>query len=87
MGDEIFIVESQWTDKEARVIHHIAHYSKMADNKQYRLYLRYNSDVDNYYPVGLLYGKVPIDTMEKNFYGDFNNDHIKSIIADLQKNP
>lgn len=87
VGDEIWIVESEWTDKETGVIHHTENYSKMTDNKSYRLYLGYNPDVDNYYPVGLLYGKVPMNTMEKNFYGDLKNDHIKSVVEELQKNP
>jgi hypothetical protein len=87
VGDEIWIVESEWTDKETGVIHHTENYSKMTDNKKYRLYLGYNSEVDNYYPVGLLYGKVPMNTMEKNYYGDFKNDHIKGVVEELQKNP
>lgn len=87
VGDEIWIVESEWTDKETGLIHHTENYSKMTENTKYRLYLGYNPDVDNYYPVGLLYGKVPMDTKEKKFYGDFNNDHIKNVVEELQINP
>lgn len=85
-GDVIKIVESEWTDAEG-VIHHTENYSKMAADKKYTLYLGYNPDVDNYYPIGLLYGKVPVDPSEKNFYGDFKSEHIKSVIEQLQKNP
>lgn len=84
-GDIIKIVESEWTDAQG-VIHHTENYSKMGIDKKYILYLGYNPEVENYYPIGLLYGKVPVDSSEKNFYGDFKNDHIKSVIDQLQKN-
>ena len=58
----------------------------MTESKKYRLYLRYNTEDDNYYSVGVLYGKVPLDdTIERNFYGDFKSDHIKGIIEKLKK--
>lgn len=83
-GDVIKIVESEWTDAEG-AIHHIENYSKMGNDKKYTLYLGYNPDVDNYYPIGMLYGKVPVDSSEKKFYGDFKNDHIEGVIEQLQK--
>ena len=46
----------------------------------------YNSEVDNYYPVGLLYGKIPMDTAENVFYGELNNDKIKTIVEELREN-
>ena len=85
-GDTIWIVESQWSDEKNRVVHHTENYLKMAVNKEYRLYLGYNSEVDNYYPVGLLYGKIPMDTAENVFYGELNNDKIKTIVEELREN-
>lgn len=86
-GDVIKIVESEWTDETNHVIHHTENYSKMNTDNKYTLYLGYNSDADNYYPIGLLYGKVPVDTSEKNFYGEIKSDHIKRVMKELQKNP
>jgi len=79
-GDVITIVESEWTDPNTKIIHHLENYSKMKEGKKYTLYLGYNIDYDNYYPVGLLYGKVPVDTSEKNFYGDFK-DSISRVLS------
>lgn len=83
----LIVVESEWTDAENRIIHHVENYSKMAVDKKYTLYLGYNPKVDNFYPIGLLYGKVPVDPSEKNFYGNFKNEHIKEVIRQLQGNP
>lgn len=85
-GDTIWIVESQWSDEKNRVVHHTENYLKMAVNKEYRLYSGYNSEVDNYYPVGLLYGKIPMDTAENVFYGELNNDKIKTIVEEFREN-
>jgi hypothetical protein len=38
IGDTIFVVESEWTDAENRIIHHVENYSKMAVDKKYTLY-------------------------------------------------
>jgi len=66
-GSEIDILESQWTDEETKIVHHTGGYLKMGTGKQYLLLLGYNSSVDNYYPLGLLYGKIPIDLNEDLF--------------------
>lgn len=84
-GDILEILESEWVDLEAKKIHHLEGYTKMKSNKKYTLYLGYNQEVDNYYPVGLLYGKIPNDEKEEKFYGDHQNPKIVEVIKDLKK--
>ena len=57
----------------------------MAVDRNYTLYLGYNVDADNYYPIGLLYGKVPVDSEEVNFYGNFENEHIMKVVKELRR--
>jgi hypothetical protein len=85
-GDMISILESEWYNPSDRVVHHTENYTKMKDSKAYILYLGHNPDVDNFYPVGLLYGKLPEDGNEPIFYGDANKyAHISEVINELQK--
>ena len=83
IGDVIRILESEWSDDEG-VIHHTSHYLKMTKGKIYTLYLGYNSEVDNFYPTGLLYGKIPEDENEAVFYGDFESEEIIGIVNELR---
>lgn len=84
-GDKITIVEAEYADSKTGIIHHIENYMKMVTNKKYTLYLGYNKEVDNYYVVGLLYGKIPEDTKEKLFYGDMSIKKINEVISDFKK--
>lgn len=84
-GDLVTVLESEWTESKTNIVHHLENYSKMKNQKTYILYLGYNAEADNYYPVGLLYGKVPVDASEKNFYGDFKNERILDIVTELRK--
>lgn len=83
-GNEIIILESQWTDEENKIIHHTEGYIKMELGKEYLLLLGYNASVDNYYPTGLLYGKVPLDIKEKLFLVD-QHEQIKGVIEEIRK--
>lgn len=84
-GDIIQILESEWIDEENKIIHHVENYAKMKDNKKYILCLGYNSSVDNFYPIGLLYGKLPIDESENPFYGEVKNGYVQSVLSQLKK--
>lgn len=66
-GSKINILESQWTDKEYKRVHHTAGYIKMETGKEYLLFLGANPDMNYYYPLGVLYGKIPVDSDEKLF--------------------
>ena len=83
-GSELDILESQWTDKENRIIHHTEGYLKMETGKQYYLLLGQNPSVSNYYPVGLLYGKIPVDPDERLFLGE-GYEQVKNVIEDLRQ--
>ncbi|MDF1617918.1 hypothetical protein [Petrocella sp. FN5] len=84
-GDVIEILESEWVDEEAKVVHHLENYKKMEKGKSYTLYLGYNEEVDNYYPIGLVCGKIPSDANEKMFYGDFQNTQALDVVEELKK--
>ena len=66
-GSKIEILECQWTDKEYKRVHHTAGYIKMETGKEYLLFLGANPDMNYYYPLGVLYGKIPVDSDEKLF--------------------
>ena len=83
-GSEIHVLESQWTDEESRTVHHLNGYVKMETGKQYLLLLGYNPSVDNYYPLGLLYGKIPMDLNEDLFLGQ-GYDQVKETIDVLRE--
>jgi hypothetical protein len=84
-GDILQILESEWVDAKARQVHHVEGYTKMKDKKKYTLYLGYNETVDNYYPVGLLYGKIPFDEKEDKVYGGQLDPHISKVVEELRK--
>ena len=83
-GSEIDILESQWTDEENEIVHHTGGYLKMQLGKQYLLLLGYNPSVNNYYPLGLLYGKIPIDPEEPLFLAE-GYEQVKETIAVLRQ--
>jgi len=82
-GDVIQILESEWQDKTTKSVYHTEGYTKMINSKKYTLFLGYNVEVNNYYPIGLLYGKIPNDKNEKLFYGDYKNEKIEKLISKI----
>lgn len=78
-GNEIQILESQWVDEQSKIVHHTGGYLKMETGKQYFLLLGYNKSVNNYYPLGLLYGKIPIDPKEPLFLDDGYDQVVQTI--------
>ena len=83
-GSEIYVLESQWTDEESKTVHHLNGYLKMETGNQYLLLLGYNPSLDNYYPLGLLYGKIPIDLKEDLFFGQ-GYEQVKETIDVLRQ--
>lgn len=83
-GNEIHVLESQWTDEESKTVHHLNGYLKMETGNQYLLFLGYNPSVDNYYPLGLLYGKIPLDLKENLFLGH-GYEQVKETISVLRE--
>lgn len=83
-GSEIYVLESQWTDEESKTVHHLNGYLKMETGNQYLLLLGYNPSLDNYYPLGLLYGKIPIDLKEDLFFGQ-GYEQAKETISALRQ--
>ena len=57
----------------------------MKSKRKYTLFLRYNQRLDNYYPVGLLYGKIPFDEKEAKFYGEYERPHITKVIDEYRR--
>ena len=86
-GDNISILESEWYNEAERTINHTEAYTKMQEGKIYRLYLGYNREVDNFYPIGLLYGKVPEDSGEAVYYGANIDAQIDGVIRALRDYP
>lgn len=84
-GDVITVIESEWTDDKEKVIHHLENYKKMETMKKYTLYLGYNEEVENYYPIGLLYGKIAEDVKEEDFYGEMKNEQVLSVVKELKE--
>lgn len=83
VGSEIDILESQWTDEKTKTVHHTEGYLKMETGREYVLLLGYNPSVDNYYPTGLLYGKIPVNDGEKLFLAD-GYDQVKETVETLR---
>lgn len=83
-GDTIQVLESEWVDEENKIIHHVENYAKMGNSKKYVLCLGYNPSVDNFYPIGLLYGKIPLDKSESPFYGEVKNGHVQSVLSQMK---
>ena len=82
-GSKIEILESQWTDEENKTVHHTAGYLKMKTGNEYLLCLGYNPSVDNYYPTGLLCGKIPVDSREQLFLAS-GYEQINEMVQDLR---
>ena len=83
-GDELRILESEWTDPLApQIIHHTEGYVKMTVQKDYTLYLGHNKGNDTFYPLGLLYGKIPHDPEEAVIWGDTLDPQIASVLKEL----
>ena len=84
-GSEIVILESQWTDEVNKTIVHTSGYLKMEKGKEYLLLLGYNAPpTESYYPTGLLYGKIPVDTREKVWLED-GYETVREIVELLRK--
>ena len=83
-GDVIEVRESQWTDAESKTVHHMEGYVKMEIGKQYLLCLSRGAGQDFYHPVGLLYGKIPLDPQEAPFLGAAIPE-IAAIMEDLRQ--
>ena len=86
VGDMIKVVEGEWVDETNKVVHHDSNYTSMKNNKKYRLFLGYDSSYGTYYPLGLMYGKIPSDKNEKRFYGNFNeyDDLLSELYRDFE---
>lgn len=84
-GDRIQILESEWVDKDNKIIHHVSNYAKMKNNKSYVLCLGYNPSVDNFYPIGLLYGKLPVDKSENPFFGDVKDKSVQRVLKQMNE--
>ena len=82
-GSEINILECQWTDEENKIVHHTAGYLKMEKGKEYVLLLGANPDLNYYYPLGVLCGKVPVDS-EETLFLESGYEDIKEIIQELR---
>ena len=82
-GSKIEILESQWTDKENKRVHHTAGYLKMEKGKEYVLFLGANPDMNYYYPIGVLCGKIPVDSNEKLFLSS-GYEQIKENVQELR---
>lgn len=82
-GSEINILECQWTDEENKIVHHTAGYLKMEKGKEYVLLLGANPDLNYYYPLGVLCGKIPVDSEEEVFLGSEYKE-IVEIVEELR---
>lgn len=85
IGDVINVIENEWVDEKEKKVYHRAGYSKMKTKKGYTLYLGYNKEVDNYYIIGSIYGKVPKEKEEKLFFAtDEETMVVEGIVKELQ---
>lgn len=85
IGDKIPVLESEWFDAKLGIVHHTEGYVKMQSDKAYTLCLGYNDigENSNFYPNGLLYGKIPHDQSEARIFGETLNPQIERFQADL----
>ena len=70
VGDTIKILENEFFDEKSNTNYHIDGYCKMKNNESYMLFLRYSEDNAWYIPLGVVFGKVPIDENEDNLLTD-----------------
>lgn len=85
IGDTIKILESEWIDPIAKnMVHHTEGYVKMKPNKGYFLYLGYNESDKTYYPLGLLYGKIPKDASEEMVLGGTLDKRVDVVVKELK---
>ena len=73
-GNTVSVRESQWIDAESGSVYHLAGYTKMETGKDYLLLLGADETSDSYSPVGVLYGKIPLDAEETPFLGGAHED-------------
>lgn len=85
IGDKIPVLESEWFDAKMGIVHHTEGYVKMQSDKVYTLCLGYNDMGENsqFYPIGLLYGKIPHDESEARIFGEALDPQIERVQADL----
>ena len=85
VGSQIVVLEQEWVDDKRQQIVHMAAYKKMKTGSAYALYLGYNKEADTFYPIGCIYGKIPVDTSEEILFHDEEHDDqdIYSVLKDL----
>ena len=81
-GDTVAVRESQWTDAEGGV-YHLAGYVKMETGADYLLLLAPGESQNSYEPVGVLYGKIPLNEGETRFIGEAHEE-ILAIQSELR---
>jgi hypothetical protein len=88
-GAKIRIFENEGYNKKSNTIYHVNGYLKMGTGKKYILYLRY-SPTDNWYtPMGVTFGKIPIDKSEKvklNEGGTYEQQVANEVRSDYMEN-
>lgn len=86
INDKIRILENQGYDEKTNTTYHIAGYQKMKMNNEYFMLLRKADSkidgLDYYIPVGVNYGKIPLDNNEEIM---FKTDENWSEVTDIVK--
>jgi len=62
--DIITVVENEITDPKTGTTYHIAGYTKMKQNQSYLLFVYYSEGDQWYVPMGVTFGKIPLDSEE-----------------------
>ncbi len=82
-GSVIDVLESRWADGESGTEHHADGYLKMETGRSYLLFLGYDAELGRYYPLGPLYGKIPLDPAEALF-ADGNQEQAAAVVEELR---
>lgn len=82
VSNQITIIENTAIDETEHIRYHIAGYNMMELYKEYILFLKYSKEDQWFIPLGVTFGKFPLDEREELIYEEIDEDTIEERIAD-----